>query len=80
LHLAVLHDHFVCAETLLSVPDIDVNAPNSQGATPLMLATERRNIRFVQLLVKASGIKVNTPNRQGWTAIMEARGVAKQKP
>jgi ankyrin repeat protein len=38
LHLAISHDHLACAQTLLSVPDINMNVPGHRGRTPLMSA------------------------------------------
>jgi ankyrin repeat domain-containing protein 50 len=72
LHLAIKHDHLACAQTLLSVPDINVNVPDRWGCTPLMSAARRGNIRFVQLLVEASGININAVDEDGRTALIWA--------
>jgi ankyrin repeat domain-containing protein 50 len=72
LFLAIERDRLACAQTLLSVPDIDLNAWTPWGFSPLMYAIARGNLQFVQLLVEASGININAGNRDGETPLMWA--------
>jgi len=73
LMLAAQNDH-PDAALLLIGKHADVNAPNDEGVTPLMMAAYRGNLAVVKALLKAGakpGVKV-----QGMTAskIAEANG------
>ncbi len=52
----------------------NINIPNPQGNTPLMLAVMNNNIEVVQLLLR-SGANVNVKNNKGNTALMIASAI-----
>ena len=65
LHLAVSHGHNEAALFLINdVPGVDVNAPQSNGTTPLMLAAEHCTLQVVQALV-AKGADMNAKDERG---------------
>jgi hypothetical protein len=54
---------------LLQTPDIDVNAPNDQGLTPLHLAAEFGRTETVNALLGVPGININAANHFGDTSL-----------
>ncbi len=48
----------------------DVNAKDSLGYTPLMLAVWDNKVRVVKLLLKHPKINVNATNKYGWSAFL----------
>ena len=65
LTLAMRQESWRVVDTLLVAPGIDVNLPNQQGETPLMMAAIKGNLELVKKLV-ARGADVN---REGWTPL-----------
>ncbi len=72
LHAAVAHGRNEAALFLINdVPGVDVNAPASNGATPLTLAVEHCTVQVVQALV-AKGADMNAEDERGMTAVVHA--------
>lgn len=65
LTLAIRQESWQVVDTLLVAPGIDINLPNKQGETPLMLAAIKGNLPLVKQLI-AKGADVN---RAGWTPL-----------
>lgn len=65
LHLALRDDLHQVAMVLLDAPGVDIDAPNAQGETPLMIAAIRGSLEWCQRLVHI-GAKVN---RSGWAPL-----------
>jgi ankyrin repeat protein len=57
---------------LLKVPGININAPDKDGNTALILAVKDKNEDIVQELLNTKGIEVNAANNMGYTALMYA--------
>ena len=64
---------------LLSVPDIDVNLAQQQGATPLYLAAQEGHVAIVEMLLAAPGIKVNLSKLDGATPLFVAAQLGRVK-
>jgi len=70
LHLALTQGHNEAALFLITdVPGVDVNAPTSDGTTPLMLAVEDCTLQVVRALV-AKGADVKAEDEDGETAVV----------
>lgn len=65
LFTAVREGSLQALEVLLDAPQVDVNALNADGETPLMLAAIRGSLPAVQALVKRGA----AINRKGWTPL-----------
>ncbi|XP_017777099.1 PREDICTED: uncharacterized protein LOC108563053 [Nicrophorus vespilloides] len=71
MHLAIRREWNVLLDILLSSNDINVNAVNPTGVTPLMLASYRNDFGIVsKLLVKGANVKRR--NADGFTALCYA--------
>ena len=53
LFFAAQCGNLFCVRQLCACPGIDVNRPNSFGATPLLVAVQRKHTKVVQALLKA---------------------------
>ena len=69
LVLAALKGHANIVRELLSVPRIDVNLAQKQGATALQAAVQEGHVKVVELLLCARGINVNLARPTGVTAL-----------
>ena len=69
LHLAVSRSMPVTFPILLNRADIDVNAKDLSGRTPLMLAVSSTQSHFVQSLVADPWIDINAQCVDGRTAL-----------
>ena len=65
LALAIREPSPKVAEALIDAPQIDLNALNAQGESPLMLASLKGQLELVEYMVK-KGADVNKP---GWTPL-----------
>ncbi|TFK17184.1 hypothetical protein FA15DRAFT_605593 [Coprinopsis marcescibilis] len=65
-------DGFQSQFPLPSPPDLDINAPASDGSTPLMLAADFGHVETVRVLLNVEGIDVALGDRSGYTALMFA--------
>lgn len=65
LNVALREESDKAFNSLLAYPQLDVNAGNANGETPLMMAALKGRLEWVQLLVKR-GAKIN---RSGWTPL-----------
>ena len=65
LTLAIRQESWRVVDTLLHAPGLDVNLPNRQGETPLMLAAIKGNMPLVKTLVARDA----DINREGWTPL-----------
>ncbi|WP_370682374.1 ankyrin repeat domain-containing protein [Comamonas sp. GB3 AK4-5] len=65
LTLAIRQESWRVVDELLQVPGIDLNLPNRQGETPLMLAAIKGNLELVKKLVKLDA----DVNREGWAPL-----------
>jgi hypothetical protein len=65
LSMALQHENFKVAETLLRAPGLQVDTPNAHGETALMLAALRGQVEWTQRLVRL-GAQVQ---REGWTPL-----------
>eukprot|EP00239_Pterosperma_sp_CCMP1384_P012048 CAMPEP_0197864456 /NCGR_PEP_ID=MMETSP1438-20131217/42713_1 /TAXON_ID=1461541 /ORGANISM="Pterosperma sp., Strain CCMP1384" /LENGTH=335 /DNA_ID=CAMNT_0043482709 /DNA_START=164 /DNA_END=1171 /DNA_ORIENTATION=- len=68
---AVKFDRYLVAQYLLEVQEMDADAPDKYGQTPLMFATANKNLEMVQLLLEAE-VDVNHPNKASQTALLTA--------
>ncbi|KAH9498315.1 Ankyrin repeat domain-containing protein 33B, partial [Bulinus truncatus] len=60
-------------EMLIDVPELDVNLPDKEGNTPLILAAQAGHTDAVRLLLQDfKGIRIDQPNRLGMTALLKA--------
>jgi len=73
LHVACFQSYSDVAELLLSRPNVEVNALDIDGRTPLMWAVEKGNKKLVAQLL-AKGANVNLINGRGLAAASFARG------
>ncbi|CAL1527439.1 unnamed protein product [Lymnaea stagnalis] len=64
LMLAALKDHTCIIDLLVNKGHVDVNQTNQDGVTALMVASENRNLKSVQELLKY-GADVNIMDRKG---------------
>merc|ERR1719192_2450136 len=58
-----------CAELISSLDNEDVNMKQSQGLTPLMIASKNGNRPLVQWLI-GRGARLDLLDRMFWTALM----------
>ena len=65
LTLAMRQDSWRVVDTLLQSPATDVNLPNRQNETPLMMAAIKGNLEVVKKLVARKA----DVNREGWTPL-----------
>jgi len=65
LFIALRGGHLGAAETLLQHPDVDVNAANAAGETPLMMAALRGQVEWQRKLL-ARGARLHQP---GWSPV-----------
>ena len=68
LTLALRGESFPVAEALLASPQVDVNAANAAGETPLMMAALKGQAAWVKRLVER-GARVQQP---GWSPVLYA--------
>lgn len=69
---AARHGHATLVKSVLSMPNIDINAKNGQCDTALTLAARQGHITIVQNLLSMTGIHINTANEMGNTALILA--------
>jgi len=67
LTLALRGEAFPVAEALLASPQLDVNATNAAGETPLILAVHRRDLPMLRTLL-AAGASPDRSDNSGRTA------------
>lgn len=60
LHQACYLNQSEVAEALIKAGNVDINAPNDHGDTPLLMACENQNVYLVEILLKAGA----DPNRK----------------
>jgi len=65
LQMALREGSMQALEQLLKDPRLDVNTPNANGETPLMLAAIKGQLTAVQLLVRR-GARIN---KEGWSPL-----------
>ncbi|MFT7773650.1 ankyrin repeat domain-containing protein [Roseateles sp.] len=65
IFIAVREESLRALDSLLASPQTEVDGPNAQGETPLMIAAIRGSLPAVQVLVKRGA----AINRQGWTPL-----------
>lgn len=65
IFVALRENSLRALDSLLASPQTQVDEPNAQGETPLMIAAIRGSLPAVQVLVK-HGAKIN---REGWTPL-----------
>jgi len=65
LHLALRDQGYRVAEAIWTSASLDVDAVNSSGETPLMMAALRGNLRWAERLIER-GAKVH---REGWSPL-----------
>ena len=65
LHVCILEDVQIFTDSLLDVPDIDINAQDDTGSTPLMYAVSRSNTITVEKLLLNPLCEVTVKNKQG---------------
>lgn len=65
IFIAVREDSLHALDSLLASPLTQVNEPNAQGETPLMIAAIRGSLPAARALVKRGA----SVNRQGWTPL-----------
>ena len=53
LHQACYLNQSEVAEALIKTGNVDINAPNDHGDTPLLMACENQNVYLVEILLKA---------------------------
>jgi ankyrin repeat protein len=78
LHVAVEENKPELAELILKRKSANKEAKDIFGNTPLHLAVDAENTKFVKLLVNA-GAKINAKDKEGKTPVDLARGVKKEK-
>ncbi|RUS86728.1 hypothetical protein EGW08_005518, partial [Elysia chlorotica] len=60
-------------EILFDLPELDVNLPDKEGNTPLILAAQAGHTNAVRTLLQHfKDIRIDQPNRLGMTALMKA--------
>ena len=65
LHVCILEDVQTFTDSLLAVPDIDINAQDDTGSTPLMYAITKSNTITVEKLLLNPLCEVSVKNKQG---------------
>ena len=73
LHLASYFGHEEVVATLLAMPEIDINKPDSAGWTPLYSAASRRHTAVISQLFAMPGIDINKADNAGRTPLDAAR-------
>ena len=53
-------------------PDVDVNAINEEGRTPLFLAAWNGNADIVEVIMDNEAADINKSDRMGWTPLQAA--------
>ena len=72
LHLAISEKQRAAALYLINeAPGVDIDAPESSGTTPLMLAAAHGLVGVLRALV-AKGANVNAKNKRGFSALHKA--------
>jgi ankyrin repeat protein len=56
-------------EFVIETGKVDINAPNSEGFTPLMLAAQCGHLHIVRFLLSLEKIDITAATEQSWTAI-----------
>jgi ankyrin repeat protein len=69
LHKAAWENNLDEVRMLLRNPKVDVNAQNSYGSTPLILAMYMMNSSIVDELIKHPALEINKKNLSGQTAL-----------
>lgn len=71
LHLCLLAEQHQSLIFLLEYPDLQLNAPNRFGQTPLIMAAEKNMNASAQALI-GKGSAVNVSDNHGWSPLMYA--------
>lgn len=84
LHMYISLGNYQAVENLLKSTPLDINQQDTNGNTPLHIATIKNNLQIVQLLLKygaknipnhqsysPTDIAANFPNRQIWSILTE---------
>ena len=69
---AVHNKDIAKVKLLLAHPNIDVNAKNIAGWTPLHTSCSNNRIKIAELLLAHPNIDVNAKNEYGWTPLHKA--------
>lgn len=76
LHFGAKNNHGPVVARLLEKADLNLNAANSKGNTPLMIAILKRNSAITALLLRpeivARGLDINKPNNDGDYPLLKA--------
>ncbi len=67
LHLAIEYEYPKIVEILAAAIETDLNRPNNNGATPLIIAVLNGHIEIVKILLDL-GADANAKDSNGWTA------------
>ncbi len=68
------------AKALVQIPQININTPNNDGDTALLLAAEDNDLSLVQIILGMPGVNVNAKNIFGQTAlILVVKSISKKK-
>ena len=74
LNIACYQGREFVVEFLLTLPNIDVNKPNKDEATPFFVACFQGNMEVVSLLLADMRIDVNKPKKTGSSPFLIACG------
>ncbi|KAF2871447.1 ankyrin repeat-containing domain protein [Massariosphaeria phaeospora] len=69
LHCACEHSSNEIAATLLNHPGIDINAQDSAGNTPFLVATMMYNLKLMRFFLLGRGFNLNRRDNDGATAL-----------
>ncbi|KAH6905339.1 ankyrin repeat-containing domain protein [Coprinopsis sp. MPI-PUGE-AT-0042] len=72
LVLACWVGHYAAVQSLLDLPNIDVNVVNVDGVSALMMAASNGHEQIVKLLLAHPEIDVNLADADGWSALIRA--------
>lgn len=72
LHWSIINQHYAITKVLLTNADIDVDAQNKLGCTPLHLATKQGDKRVVYRLLKSGAGQKNRTHNEGFSPLDHA--------
>ena len=67
-----MHNNIDAVQALLEKNDIDVNAPNDKGETPLHVASKLKDSQIVDLLLAREGVDLEAKDHSGSTPLVNA--------